>query len=76
MEKFLIIKYELKSELGVLLCADEHIPFYKRLNWYKINCPVHFDQSNGKKLWEANTMLLTKKDKWNPKEIDLQGLPW
>ena len=67
---------DLKSELGVLLCADALIPFYERMNWYKVDCPVYFEQSDGKKLWKANTMLLTKKNKLNPKKIDLNGLPW
>jgi len=71
-----LIFEELESELGVLLCADNLIPFYERLNWYLINCPVYFDQSNGRKVWRANTMLLTKKGKINPKEVDLNGLPW
>ena len=67
---------DLKSELAVLLCADNLIPFYNRLNWNKINCSVYFEQSDGKKLWAANTMLLTKKDKLNPMKMDLNGLPW
>lgn len=67
---------DLKSDLGVLLCADTLIPFYSRLGWYNVKCPVYFEQSDGKKLWEANTMLLTKNEKLNPKRIDLNGLPW
>lgn len=31
---------DLKSELGVLLCADNLIPFHQRLHRYKGNCPV------------------------------------
>ena len=71
-----LIFEDLKSQLGVLLCADDLVPFYKRLKWYKIDCPVYFEQSDRKRLWKANTMLLTKKDKLNPKKIDLNGLPW
>ncbi len=67
---------DLKSELGLLLCADQLIPFYKRLNWYKIDCPVYFEQMEGKKLWQANAMLLSKRHRLNPKTIDLNGLPW
>lgn len=63
-------------DLGLLLCADELIPFYERLNWYSVNCPVFFEQSTGQKLWNANTMLLTKKEKLYPKIINLNGLPW
>jgi predicted acetyltransferase len=68
---------DLGSDIGILLCADHLVPFYKRLGWYKVNCPVYFDQPGGRKLWQANTMLLTRKaEKVNPGEIDLQGLPW
>jgi hypothetical protein len=67
---------ELDSDIGVLLCADSLVPFYERLNWYKINCPVYFDQPDGKKLWKANTMLLNRGAKFEPGKIDLQGLPW
>lgn len=67
---------ELNCELGVLLCADELIPFYERLNWYKVECPVYFNQPDGKKLWNANVMLLSKKNKIEPNHIDLNGFPW
>lgn len=29
-----VIFDNLKCDLGVLLCADELVPFYERLNWY------------------------------------------
>lgn len=67
---------DLKSDHGLLLCADDLVKFYSRLDWYKIECPVHFEQSHEKKLWKANTMLLTKKEQLNPKSVDLNGLPW
>src|SRR5688572_4472864 len=51
---------ENKFGLGLLLCADDLIPFYERLDWYKINCPVYFEQPTGTRLWTANTMLFTK----------------
>src|SRR5690348_12926490 len=38
---------ELKSEAGLLLCADDLIPYYERLNWRKVNCPVYFSQPTG-----------------------------
>jgi hypothetical protein len=66
----------LKSDLGLLLCADDLVPFYKRLNWYKVDCPVYFDQPGRTKLWTANTMLLTRETVRLPKEINLNGLPW
>lgn len=71
-----LIFNDLNCDLGVLLCADNLIPFYERLNWYKVDCPVYFDQSSGEKLWSANTMLLTKNDQLKPKRIELNGLPW
>ncbi len=71
-----LIFENLNCELGLLLCADELIPFYERLNWYKVDCPVYFEQSSGKKLWGANCMLLTKNKRMRPDKIDLNGLPW
>ncbi len=71
-----IIFEDLNCDLGVLLCADNLIPFYERLNWYKVDCPVYFEQSSGVILWEANTMLLSKNGKMNPQRIKLNGLPW
>lgn len=68
---------ELGADIGVLLCADNLVPFYKRLDWYKVDCPVYFDQPDGKKLWQANTMLLSvNSEKPEPDKIDLRGLPW
>lgn len=67
---------DFNCKLGVLLCADDLIPFYKRLHWYSVECPVYFEQSAGKKLWIANTMLLTKSEQLNPKRIELNGKPW
>ena len=67
---------ELKCAFGVLLCADNLMPFYEKLNWYKVKCPVYFEQSNGQKLWGANIMFLTKNKKMNPAKVELNGLPW
>lgn len=71
-----LIFEEFKCAFGLLLCADELIPFYNRLNWYQVNCPVYFKQLDERKLWQANTMLLSKNKEIRPKEIDLKGLPW
>jgi hypothetical protein len=67
---------ELKRDIGLLLCADNLIPFYEKLSWYKVECPVFFEQTLGKKIWTANTMLLSVDKLLTPKEIDLNGLPW
>ncbi len=67
---------DLSCKMGVLLCADDLIPFYERLNWYRVYCPVYFRQSTGQKIWAANTMLLTINKKSHPAIIDLNGVPW
>lgn len=66
----------LKCDIGLLLCADELVPFYEKLNWYKVNCPVYFFQKSSKKIWGANTMLLSRGKRVHPKNIDLNGYPW
>lgn len=66
----------LKADLGLLLCSDDLIPFYERSGWYQVDCPVYFNQEVGTRLWLANTMLLSRDEHRQPKEIDLQGLPW
>jgi predicted GNAT family N-acyltransferase len=67
---------ELKAEHALLLCADTMIPFYNRLGWYTVNSTVYFDQPSGRKLWAANTMLLSPNKPITPAVIDLQGTPW
>ena len=67
---------ELDCEMGVLLCADDLIPFYQRLGWYKVDCPVYFEQHDGTKLWGANAMFLSEVDQIVPKEVHLAGWPW
>jgi hypothetical protein len=71
-----VIFNDLDCQMGLLLCADNLIPFYEKLNWYNIECPVYFEQSSGKKLWGAQTMLLTRNGKISPDKIELNGLPW
>jgi len=67
---------ELKCDAGLLLCADALIPFYTRLGWYEVDCPLYFNQSSGEKSWTAKVMLLTKDDILEPRNINLNGLPW
>ncbi|WP_315817492.1 GNAT family N-acetyltransferase [Paraflavitalea speifideaquila] len=67
---------ELKSEHALLLCADAMIPFYNRLGWYTVNSTVYIEQPSGRKLWTANTMLLSPDKTISPAAIDLQGTPW
>jgi predicted acetyltransferase len=68
---------KLKAEVGLLLCADQMIPFYARLGWYKVDCPVYFEQDGKQNLWLANAMLLSRADDYlSPAFINLNGLPW
>lgn len=71
-----ILFKKLDCKMGILLCADNMIPFYALLNWYKVDSDIYFEQSSGQKIWSANVMLLTKDKKINPNKIDLNGLPW
>lgn len=73
-ENFIFEK--LNCDFGILLCADKLIPFYKRFNWYHVTCPVNFAQSDGPRLWGANTMMMARIGKTLPSHIDLNGLPW
>ncbi len=67
---------DLGCDMGLLLCAEDLVPFYERLDWFTVDCPVYFEQSSGVKLWKAQTMLLTQKWKIRPQMIELNGLPW
>lgn len=67
---------ELQCEHALLLCADAMIPFYNRLGWYTVNSTVYIEQPSGRKIWTANTMLLSPDKPIAPAVIDLQGIPW
>jgi hypothetical protein len=71
-----VIFEDLDLNAGLLLCADNLVPFYQKLNWRKLDCPVFFEQPDGKKQWEANTMMLFDNSAYQPSSIDLNGLPW
>lgn len=72
-----ILFEELSVEYGLLLCADELVPFYSRFGWYKVNSQLYFDQPDGRKQWQANIMLLSRNGNIIfPEKIDLCGLPW
>ena len=71
-----LIFKKLKCDVGLLLCADELVPFYQRYGWYKVHSTLYFDQPTEKMKWGANVMLLTMNGKLKPKTIDLNGLPW
>jgi predicted acetyltransferase len=69
---------KLKVEFGLLLCADDLVPYYEKLGWYAVDCPLTFSQPDGKKhTWQAAAMLLAPNGSQpKPKKIDLQGTPW
>ena len=69
---------KLEAAYGLLLCATPLVPFYEGLGWQLMQCPLYFDQPNGKVKWESNVMILPKKgqEKIKTDQIDLCGLPW
>jgi hypothetical protein len=49
----------IKAQYSLLLCGEDRIPFYERLSWETIPCPVYYQQPDDKKrLWQATAMLL------------------
>ncbi|MCB0356741.1 MAG: GNAT family N-acetyltransferase [Bdellovibrionales bacterium] len=67
---------ELKSDIGLLLCADEVSGFYEKLGWKKFKGPLLYDQPNEKLEWHQNVYLFSSKVKLDFEKIDLCGLPW
>lgn len=63
---------------GLLFCADDLIPFYKKIDWQPFHGAVVVSQPSGKKRWPSNCMIhfLGKAEVFKPEEIDLCGLPW
>ena len=65
------------AEHGLLVCIDERIRFYERLGWRRIEAPVAFEQPDGRRVNEINTMVLPLRGKaWPSGDVDLRGLPW
>jgi hypothetical protein len=49
----------IKAQYGLLLCGEDRIPFYERLSWEVLPCPLYYQQPNDQKLlWQATAMLL------------------
>jgi predicted N-acetyltransferase YhbS len=68
---------EVKAECALLLCRDHLVPYYEKLGWYVVKCPLQFNQLDGKKIWTANTMLYSLNGaRLSPQMIDLQSNPW
>jgi hypothetical protein len=72
-----LIFHELNCDLGLLLCADDLVSYYKKYGWIQVHSDLYFDQPSGKQKWTANVMLISKEPLVaEPKTIDLNGLPW
>ena len=64
-------------EAGLLLCADGLVPFYERLGWLKLTCPVVYAQPDGEWTWKASCMLLEGGRRIAAtRRVDLCGPPW
>jgi hypothetical protein len=63
---------------GLLFCADDLVPFYEKMSWQSFYGSVLVSQPSGKKKWPSNCMIhcLGRNETFEPKEIDLCGLPW
>jgi predicted acetyltransferase len=67
----------LKVDFGLLVCAREKEPFYRRLGWQEVTGPLVFDQPQGKVTFHDVIMILPcVQQDWPPGIIDLCGLPW
>jgi aminoglycoside 2'-N-acetyltransferase I len=67
----------LKVDFGLLVCARETEPFYRRLGWQEVTGPLVFDQPLGKVPFNGVIMILPCViQDWPPGIIDLCGLPW
>lgn len=68
----------LKVQYGLVLCPEAMVPYYEKLGWYKVDCPVYFQQPDNKRhLWKYSAMLLPADGNLvQPSSIDLQGYPW
>lgn len=68
---------EFEFEAGLLLCADVLLPFYSKLGWRKLQCPIVHTQPDGPRTWVANGMLLETAGELEARsQVDLRGLPW
>src|SRR5689334_6790876 len=64
-------------DAGLLLCADALVPFYARLGWRKVTCPVVYAQPSGEWTWAASCMVLESgREIPANQRIDLCGPPW
>lgn len=71
------IKKRLKVKFALLLCRDKLVPIYKKYDWYLVDGPTIFEQKNGLKEYDKNTMVINLANfNWPEGIINLNGLPW
>lgn len=64
-------------DFGLLVCADEKVPYYGKFGWQLVPGPLKFTQSYGETTVKWPVMVLPcKDDAWSPGLIDLCGKPW
>jgi hypothetical protein len=67
----------LKAKYGLLLCAEQLVPFYARLGWQRMSSEVRFSQPGAERVWTATCMVLSPaREPVDARVIDLCGLPW
>jgi len=65
------------AKVGFLLCPEHLVSFYSRNGWTPLQCPVVFDQPDGKRTWHEKSMILWRdQEEKEPRSVDLCGLPW
>ena len=67
---------ELSVDVGLLICQERLIDFYKKMQWYEVKCPLYYTREGKRERCQTPVMLLSKDRRCHPKMIDLCGLPW
>jgi nodulation protein A len=68
---------EIRVPFGLLVCADETRPFYKKNGWKFVANELVFIQNNEPRMLKTCVMILPLSDQpWPSGKINLCGLPW
>jgi len=73
-ENFIFNK--LSVDVGLLICQEHMIDFYKKMHWYEVKSPLYYTRAGKRERCQIPVMLLSKDRRYHPKMIDLCGLPW
>jgi hypothetical protein len=77
LESQKLIARHIGAEFGLLLCSDDVIPFYSRLDWIPTSARLEYDQPSGKREWQKDVLIYSPDGRRPACEvIDLNGLPW